>query len=101
MKFSFNFSNLKLLPSQTHREQLGDEKPDGSNDHEEEEARRGKAVRQMEESGVRLEKLRDDGMLLVTNVRTASDAREMHHKVQDSQKKLDRWVLRCGKFLVY
>jgi len=74
---------------QIRKEQLGDEKPDGGNEAEEEETR-GKAVRQMEESGVRLEKLRDDGMLLVTNVRTASDAREMHHKVQDSQKKLDR-----------
>ena len=101
MKYSFNFPKLKLFLTQTHREQLGDEKPDGGNDHEEEEAR-GKAVRQMEESGVRLEKLRDDGMLLVTNVRTASDAREMHHKVQDSQKKLDRLlVLRCCECLAY
>jgi len=79
---------LRIAKRNQKIRKLGDDKPD-SMDADGEEAR-GKAMKQIEESSVRLEKLRDDGMLLVTNVRTASDGREMHHKLQDSQRKLDR-----------
>jgi len=74
---------------QIRREQMGVEKQD-ANEAEEEDKMSGKAAKQVEESNMRLEKLRDDGMMLVTNVRTASDAREMAHKIQDSEKTLDR-----------
>ena len=50
------------------------------------------AAKQLEESQKRLEKLRNDGFELVTNVKTASDAREMQHYLEEADKKLSRFV---------
>ncbi|CAK8681370.1 dynein regulatory complex protein 1-like [Clavelina lepadiformis] len=50
----------------------------------------GKGKQQVEESRNRLQKLKSDGMELVTNVRVACDAREMQHRLQDAESKHTR-----------
>ena len=47
----------------------------------------GKGKQQIEVSRKRLVKLKSDGMELVTNVRVASDAREMQHRLEDAESK--------------
>jgi len=50
----------------------------------------GKGLKQLDESQRRLEKLRNAGFELVTNVKIASNAREMQHYKEESEKKLSR-----------
>lgn len=47
----------------------------------------GKGKVQVEVSRKRLDKLKSDGMELVTNVRVAGDAREMQHRLEDTENR--------------
>ena len=49
-----------------------------------------KSRKQMEESRVRLTKLRDDGFELVTNIRVAADMRESDRRKEEDEAKRQR-----------
>uniref|UniRef100_H2ZM38 Dynein regulatory complex protein 1 n=1 Tax=Ciona savignyi TaxID=51511 RepID=H2ZM38_CIOSA len=50
----------------------------------------GRGKEQVELSRTRLEKLRNDGLELVTNVKVAGDAREMQHRIQEGEHRHTR-----------
>ncbi|XP_064597310.1 dynein regulatory complex protein 1-like isoform X2 [Liolophura sinensis] len=61
--------------------------PDDQKEVKEETSKSGK---QMEDSRLRLTKLRDDGMELVTNIRVAGDAREQIRRGEEEESKRQR-----------
>ncbi len=60
------------------------------NDKKEVKEEMSKSRKQMEESRLRLTKLRDDGFELVTNIRVAGDAREATRRLEEEEARRQR-----------
>ena len=60
------------------------------NDKKEVKEEMSKSRKQMEESRLRLTKLRDDGFELVTNIRVAGDAREASRRLEEEEARRQR-----------
>lgn len=77
-------------------------------DHKEVKEETSKSGKQMEDSRLRLTKLRDDGMELVTNIRVAGDAREQIRRGEEEESKRQRLgsmynfhAIHCGLGIIY
>lgn len=68
------------------RAQMGED----PNDKKEVKEELSKSRKQMEESRVRLTKLRNDGSEFVTNIRVAGDAREAERRIQEEEARRQR-----------
>ncbi len=63
------------------------------NDKKEIKEELSKSRRQMEDSRLRMTKLRGDGLELVTNIRVAGDARESSRRIEEEEARRQRLVL--------
>ena len=78
--------SLTLLVFPLTRAQLGED----LNDKKEVKEELSKSRKQMEESRLRLTKLKDDGTELVTNIRVAGDAREANRRIEEEEARRQR-----------
>ncbi len=72
-----------------NRAQMGED----PNDKKEIKEELSKSRRQMEDSRLRMTKLRGDGLELVTNIRVAGDARESSRRIEEEEARRQRLVL--------